>query len=217
MSPTDLNATTAESNAAALKAFSGLIKLGNLKAADLLSEIVRHPATLSNPSVSLEKIDHLVNKLSQTIPEVALVTMSFRGSFFGRTTVLFPVESAKALLRTLVSDMTWLDDYEISKQDSLCEICNIIISSVAGTVMNKLKTNVQFSVQEFREGPTTKILSGLLNNQGLGNQNNLCLIARTGLSVRNLEVNGDILLTFDSQSLEHIKPELQSFLTGVPK
>ncbi len=80
--------------------------------------------------------------------------LTFKGSFAGTASLVFPTESAAKLVTVLTDDGMDSSDLDAIRIGTLTKVGNIFLNGVMGIVSNELKRHIRFSVLAYVEDPS---------------------------------------------------------------
>ena len=184
-----------------------LINIGVGKAAALFNNMVKSHIELSVPDIKvnqLKDIDRDIKNLKGQ--NLSAVKLGFRGNFSGVTEIVFPNKSAINLVSLLTgedSDSSNLDDL---RAGTLNEVANMLLNSVMGVLANLLNTHFQYDIPTYSEDTIENLLK--INED----ENQIILLAETHFVIKNLDIEGDILILLELSAYEHLKEKLDSLL-----
>ncbi len=175
-----------------LDALQELLNIGVGRAAGSLNQMLEKPIRLHIPSIQLGKMEELSQEV-QSMKDTTLssVQLPFKGTFSGSSCLLFPTESATALVVALTGEAEDPDTMDSLREATLTEIGNIVLNGVMGSLANVLNHRITYSVPYYQE---TSI-------QGLVHPNpsdscEMILWAQTQFTVKEYNLTGDIMLMF---------------------
>ncbi|PCJ21593.1 MAG: chemotaxis protein CheC [Candidatus Cloacimonadota bacterium] len=181
-----------------LDALNEVINIGVGTAINSLNDLVQSYIKLSIPKIEFIQKSNLPKHLSAN--RYSIVVQSFTGSFEGVASLVFDHETAKKLVAKVLEmpiDNPLLDT---SINETLSEIGNIIINSLIGHISNILHTSLHFSLPIYTSGN----IKELSKHFYLNDDDDLLLVATTKFQIQSLEVEGVILLSFPSQSIQSL-------------
>lgn len=175
-----------------------LINIGVGKAAGILNEMVRFHVVLQVPFVKL--LTH--HQLSSEMKElgryrIAAVRLGFKGPFAGTAALVFPPESALKLVSVLTGEEPGSPDLDSVRAGTLTEVGNIVINGVMGSLGNILKKHINYSLPTYIEDTIDNLLVD--NDAG---PDPTVLLVRTTFSIRQLQIDGDVILLFEVGSFD---------------
>ncbi|MCB9915292.1 MAG: chemotaxis protein CheC [Planctomycetes bacterium] len=192
-----------------LDALRELINIGVGRAASTLSTMTGEPVRLSVPEVFDVPLSEVHRNLGDAIRPVADVRQTFQGALVGSADLLFPSESAAALVNAVTGDVGDDMDLDDLRVATLEEIGNIVLNCVMGTIGNLLDQEVLYAIPAFREAP----FEALFADAGADAQDS-CILVRARFTIVSIEVHGDLLLIFDSSSRAHLWTALDRLVHG---
>jgi chemotaxis protein CheC len=192
---------------ATIDAVEEIVNIGVGRAAGQLNQMTGSHIRLQVPSIHLIPFNELTslrkNIFSRDI--LSAVILRFKGSFSGITAVVFPPESAAALVMLLTGETEDSPDLDPMRIEALKEVGNIIINAVMGSIANVLSEHFTYSIPSYHEGPIAEIVE--LQNKQLGDDQ--VLIARTNFLIESLNIEGDILLILEIGSMDNLILSIQ--------
>ena len=180
---------------------NGLIELINLgleSGARVLNDLVEVPVELQ-----VTNLDQFSGaKLSEAMESSAgkkflAVGLPYQGKFSGSACLVLPAESVANFVKALTGEDICENDPKRTREITITEVGNIVLNGVMGTIGNKLKHTVTFSVPKYVEGGAEL----LLNLCGNVKFDDFVLVAKTRFVVKELSLEGDLVLMFDEDSL----------------
>ncbi|HTL90337.1 MAG TPA: chemotaxis protein CheX [Leptolyngbya sp.] len=185
---------------AQLDALQEFINIGVGRAAGMLNEMVDAPIQLSIPALKVFDSNSLKQELTQRFRErrFSAVRLGFSGSFTGSAELVFPTDSASALVSLLTGEDRDSPDLDAVKIGTLTEIGNIVINGVVGSLSNLLKQNMQYTLPTYLEDT----LEYLLTVDALPDRESVFLLAQAKFEIQQLEIMGEIILIFEMSSFE---------------
>ena len=175
-----------------LDALQELLNIGVGRAAGSLNQMLEKPIRLHIPFIQIGKIEELsqeVQKMKDT--PLSSVQLPFKGTFSGASCLLFPTESAKALVIALTGEAEDPDTMDSLREATLTEIGNIVLNGVMGSLANVLKHRIIYSVPFYQETS----IQGLLQPR-LSDSSEIILWAQTQFTIEEYDLTGDIMLMF---------------------
>ncbi len=175
-----------------LDALQELLNIGVGRAAGSLNQMLEKPIRLHIPAIQLGKMEELSQEVQGTKDTtLSSVQLPFKGTFSGSSCLLFPTESATALVVALTGEENDPDTMDSLRESTLTEIGNIVLNGVMGSLANVLNHRITYSVPYYQE---TSI-------QGLVKPNStedceMILWAQTQFTIEEYNLTGDIMLMF---------------------
>ncbi|MCU0630054.1 MAG: chemotaxis protein CheX [Methanoregulaceae archaeon] len=189
-------------DAATIDAIGEIVNIGVGRAAGQLNQMTGSHIRLQVPSIHLIPFNELTS-LKKSIfsgDVLCAVLLCFKGSFSGITAVVFPPESAAALVMLLTGEKEDSPDLDPMRIEALKEVGNIIINAVMGSIANVLSEHFTYSIPAYYEGPISDVAE--LQNKQVNEE--YVLMARTNFLIEALNIEGDILLILEIGSLENL-------------
>jgi chemotaxis protein CheC len=195
-----------------IDALRELINIGIGRAAGILNEMLDSRILLQVPSVKVFNLSQLQQELSEKFADaqLAAVRLSFTGSFSGTAELVFPTESASALVALLTGEEVGTPDLDSVKIGTLTEIGNITINGVIGSISNVLEQQMRYALPIYAEDSIEKLLQ--LDNYS---DRTVFLLAQARFTIEQLELIGDIILIFETSSFDVLVEAIDRLL-GVP-
>jgi chemotaxis protein CheC len=189
-----------------LDALAEFVNVGVGRAAAALNELVASHVELSAPQVDVVPLGELHHELGGIEQEeVSSVQMSFRGSLDGCAFLVFPPASALKLVTLLTGDESRPDDLDSILSGTLTEVGNILINSIVGTLSNVLRRPLHYSLPVYAEEPLVGLLAAQQHDE-----NALILLAKTNFVIRQMQIEGNLLLLFELMSFDTLLSALKS-------
>jgi chemotaxis protein CheC len=101
-------------------------------------------------------------------------------------------------VKLITSDDTASSDIDSILSGTLTEVGNILINSVVGTLSNVLSQPLHYSPPVYEEEPVMRLLAGQSRVEPL------IVLARTSFKIRQMQVEGSLLLVFELQSFDNL-------------
>lgn len=172
-----------------LEAIKELCNIGVGKGASVLNAMLSTHISLSVPSVEIVSSKHFRQELKSFAENsISAVELPFEGKVSGSAQLIFPTETASSLVAILVEDGDDLD-MDALRAGTFCEVGNIVLNGVMGSISNILGLIFDYSVPEYIETNS----DDYMQNSAL-NEDSHVLLARTRFSIDELDIEGDIAL-----------------------
>jgi chemotaxis protein CheC len=190
-----------------IDAIREIVNIGVGRAAGQLNEMTGSHIRLKIPFIDLIPFKDITKKEPQIISGDVLsaVLLDFKGSFSGVTAVVFPPESALALVMLLTGETEDSPDLDVMRIEALKEVGNIIINAVMGSIANVLSEHLTYSLPVYYEGPVGEI-AGLKKERPI---DEWVLLARASFLIESLNIEGNILLILEVGSLDHLAESIR--------
>ncbi len=189
-------------------ALQELLNIGVGRAGGSLNQMLEKPIRLHIPHIQLGKIDELsaeVQKMKDTT--LSSVQLPFKGTFSGSSCLLFPTDSAKALVIALTGESEDPDTMDSLREATLTEIGNIVLNGVMGSLANVLNHQIIYSVPFYQESS----LQGLLQPT-TSDSSDILLWAQTQFTIEEYDLTGDIMLMFGVPDLGLLIQAVNEFM-----
>jgi len=169
-----------------------LLNISVGRAAGSLNQMLEKPIRLHIPFIQLGKMEELSQEV-QKMKDATLssVQLPFKGTFSGASCLLFPTESAKALVIALTGESEDPDTMDSLREATLTEIGNIVLNAVMGSFANILKHQLIYSVPFYQETSIQKLLQPTPSDSS-----EMILWAQTQFTIEEYDLTGDIMLMF---------------------
>ncbi len=188
-----------------LDALSELVGLGIGKAADVLNTMLDSHIALTAPCIRLIRTDQLIPELSASEGDkLSAVQMRYAGSLDGSVELIFSTPEAGRLVDCIIGDEQVVEEgLDAIRAGTLCEVGNIVINALIGTISNALSFHLDYSVPSYLEGDAALLVS----DAGIQGEN-IVLLAETQFSVEMKNIRGNIAVFFSMVSFESLKRQL---------
>lgn len=178
-----------------------LINIGMGRAASSLNDLLDSFIKLQIPRVWVFKIDDVPEELAKFGNDTLfIVRQDFKGPFAGKVALIFPPESAASLVSVLTGEDKGSSDLDSVRAGTLCEIGNILINGVLGSICNVLEHTVDFSLPNYIESNVKSLLDQVISRS----EEKIILMAKTCFSVEALNIEGHFLLLLDTESFDKL-------------
>jgi len=134
------------------------------------------------------------------------VHLPFTGDFSGVVELVFPMDSALRFVSALTQDRINTADMDSIHAGALCEVGNIVLNTVMGTVSNHFGVKFVYSVPIYRGGDFTCMMPSHISMQ-----NAAVLFARVNFNIESIEVAGDIVLFFEIDSFNRLLEAIEVY------
>jgi len=191
-----------------LNVLKELINIGTGRSASVLNTMLQSHIVLQVPCVQLIPYNDLKYELKTLGGKwLAAVNMGFEGKFTGSTQLIFPTESASKLVAALVGEAPLPMDVDEIREGTLCEVGNIVLNGVMGSIANMLKLNFQYSVPNFMADSVDKLFA-----QNDAKSETVVLFARTNFKVEKLSIDGFVVMFFEVASLDELLKAIDNLI-----
>jgi chemotaxis protein CheC len=180
-----------------LDALQELINIGVGRAASMLNQMLDSRIILKIPVVSVLTLSEIEEELERRFngDSFAAVRLNFTGSFSGKANLVFPTESAAALVSLLTGEEIGSADLDSVKIGTLSEVGNIVINGIMGSISNILNQHLNYTIPIYIEDSIKHVLS--LEKVS---EQTIFLLAQARFTIETLEIMGEIVLIFEMDS-----------------
>jgi len=183
-----------------IEALKELINIGVGNGAAILNTMLNSHIILRVPQVKVLSVAQLKEELANLGGgRLSGVSLGFEGEFSGSAELMFPSETAMALVDTLVGENPIGMDFDSIRTGTLCEIGNVVLNGVMGSISNIFSSYFKYSVPEYIEDISENILGGLKKSSDM-----TVLLAKTRFIIEELDIDGDIMLFFEVGALDKL-------------
>lgn len=180
-----------------------LFNIGVGRAAQTLSTMLNSFIQLQVPTVEIfTNPDYSALKKRFGLDRVSTITMDYQSSFSGSVFLMVPPESATVLVSALVDEEPGPINLDPVRAGTLCEVGNMVINSLMGSIANVLKETVNYSLPEYKEDA----FENIFQERSANDDTSIC-IANTTMKIKELEINGNLIIVF---KVGHLKKLLAS-------
>lgn len=177
-----------------------LINIGIGRAAAVLNEMTSFHIHLDVPFIKVLPHKALKGEIEEFgSSRIAAVSLGFNGPFSGTAALVFPPDSTSKLVAVLTGEEPGTPDIDSVRAGTLTEVGNIVINGVMGSIGNIIKQRINYSVPTYMEDTIDNLLA--LNGPDV---NLLVLLVRTRFTIKQLQVEGDIILLFEVGSFDSL-------------
>lgn len=174
-----------------------LINIGMGRAAASFNELLDSFISLQIPRVWVFQIDEIPEELGKFgDSSLFIVRQDFQGPFSGKVALIFPPESAASLVSVLTGEEKGTPDLDSVRAGTLCEIGNILINGVLGSICNVLECTVNFSLPSYIESNVPTLLDQVICKS----KEKIILMAKTCFNIEALKIEGHFMLLLDTES-----------------
>ena len=171
-------------------ALQELLNIGVGRSAGSLNHMLETPIRMYIPSIRIGDMTELIEELPlHHESALSSVQLPFQGSFAGSACLLFPTDSATALVTALTGEPEGQDTLNALKETTLTEIGNIVLNGVMGSLSNVLQHHITYSVPFYHEIS----LKGLIQATP-SDSSEIILWAQTRFTIEKYDISGDIML-----------------------
>jgi chemotaxis protein CheC len=185
-----------------------LIGLGIGKAAEVLNTMLDSHIALCAPSIRIVSAPELIGFLAATDgAELSAVQMRYSGSMAGTVELIFSSGEGGRLVDCIMGDDPMVEEgLDAIRAGTLCEVGNIVINALMGTLANVLSLRLEYTVPAYIEGDAAR----LVTSAGLQAEN-VVLLAETEFLVEKKSIRGTIAVFFTMDSFAHLRDAMRSY------
>lgn len=177
-----------------------MINIGIGRGASVLNSVLGSHIQLNVPMVKILTPKELEKEMNLNDSEnLSAVNMPFNGPMTGNAELIFPSESASKLVQVFTDDEDESQDLDTLRAGALCEIGNVVLNAIMGSISNILEFHFNYTVPSYLEGTLDQLFPRI---EFKGDK--VILLIRTRFTVRELEVQGDIILFLKMGSFEKL-------------
>lgn len=190
-----------------LDAIKELVNIGVGRAAAMLNEITCSHITLQVPTlqvIGLDELDQIDGLSGQE--RAATVKIDFMGMFTGTTALIFPKESAAALVTAITGEKEDRLELDAIRAETLTEVGNIFINGVMGSIGNFLGQPLTYAPPVYVE----ETIAGIARTTRFAPDERV-LLANTRFFVENINVEGVIVMILEIGSLDVLLEKLAHY------
>lgn len=190
-----------------IDAIKELVNIGVGRAAAMLNEITCSHITLQVPTLQVIGIDELDHIDEISGPErAATVKIDFKGLFTGTTALIFPRESAAALVMAITGEEADQPELDAIRAETLTEVGNIFINGVMGSIGNFLGQHLTYAPPVYVE----ETIAGIARTTHFAPDERV-LLANTRFFVEKSNVEGIIAMILEIGSLDVLLERLAHY------
>ena len=191
-----------------LDALSEIINIGVGRSADVLNTMLNSHIDLQVPFVKILLSDDFRKEIEAIGSDsLSAVHLAFKGTFSGTAQLIFPAATASKLVMTVTGEEVRSESLDEIRSGTLCEIGNIVLNGLMGSISNVLKMQLKYSVPTYLEGK----IGNLTSARGNMSSDTKILLARTHFTIKELKIEGDIIVFFETGALDALLIEIGTF------
>lgn len=183
-----------------IEALRELINIGVGRSASILNTMLNSHIILQVPLLKVLNISELNDEVKTfSKGKLSTVILKFEGPFSGSAELIFPCETAMTLVNSLVGENPIGMDFDSIRSGTLCEIGNVVLNGVMGSISNIFSSYFKYSVPEYIEDVAENIFSERVVDFDMK-----VLLAKTKFIIKELNIDGDIMLFFEVSALDRL-------------
>lgn len=189
-----------------------IIGIGIGKAAQVLNSMLNSHIVLSAPVLRLVGVNELTGALNENGErELSAVQMHYSGGIDGTVELIFDTVEAGKLVDCLIGEETVEEEgLDAIRAGTLCEVGNIVINALLGTLSNVLDFNLRYTVPLYLEGDAARLIEDAGVNVG-----GVVLLAETEFAVERRSIKGKIAVFFSLASFEYLRKAVFQYAGSV--
>lgn len=173
-----------------INALKELFNIGVRRGAAVLDSMLNAHIRLEVPSLLIISPKDLMGALDDYQSDrISAVGMDFEGKVTGTSHLVFLKNAASALVRALVGNESTESDYDTIRDGTLCEVGNIVLNAVLGSIANLLQLDFRYSIPSYTEENIESLLGA-----DQGDTDEKVLLARTSFKIDELHIKGEIVI-----------------------
>lgn len=183
-----------------------VINKGVSKGAEVMNTLLQAVVELHVPYLTLVEPAKIYSYLDGAGEYYSAINMQYLGDMNGSVQLIFTRDSAFKLIASVLPDEIEAGTNPMDERMSgaLCEVGNILVNAVIGTISNVLGMSLNYSVPEYVEGNIKEMMSSIdFGSRGM------VLAAKTQFSVQDLNIFGDLLLFFSVSSFTKLLDKIR--------
>ncbi|MDA8426141.1 MAG: hypothetical protein M0Z80_08370 [Treponema sp.] len=172
----------------ALERLKPMVARGLDRAAEVLAALLDASVGIAAPEMSTVHASELQSVLGMDgATSISAVEMNFSGRFGGAAQLIFLSEDAGRLADCVTSGLD-LPEHEMESMRSgtLCEVGNVVINAILGTIANGLAIEFCYTVPLYLHGKPEEVIATATAGEGI------VILVRARFRVAAVEVEGDI-------------------------
>lgn len=184
-----------------------LVTLGVGQAAEVLNLMLDSHIELAAPEVRILTTEALRDSLQTGAYRLSAVSMRYRGEIEGVSELVFRSAEAGRLVDCITGEEQCREEgLDALRAGTLCEVGNIVINAIMGTVSNELRFHLTYSVPTYLEGDV-----GLLIAETRLEETQAVLLVKTIFRVQTLQIEGEIAVFLSMDSLQRLQAALDGY------
>jgi chemotaxis protein CheC len=173
-----------------INALKKLFNIGVRRGAAVLDSMLNARIQLEIPNLLVMSPKDLIGALEDFQNDrISAVEMDFKGKVTGTSHLVFLKNAASALVRALVGNESTESNYDEIRDGTLCEVGNIVLNAVLGSIANLLQLEFRYSIPSYTEENIESLLGA-----GQDDTDEKVLLARTCFKIDELHIEGEIVI-----------------------
>lgn len=188
-----------------------VLNIGMGKAGDVLSRLVNTKVYLTVPELNICRAEELPEHLDYLgTSDILSVTQGFSGILSGEAIMVMSNYSGMLLRQKVIEHAFENNDPELSKQEILIEVGNIVINNLVGSWSKIFYDHFKFQVPEYREARITELVYDHLDKTKFNNMEMFAIWGNTHFEVKEFFILGSVFILFDRHSIEKLVGSIES-------
>ncbi|MFZ2960424.1 MAG: hypothetical protein WA705_26395 [Candidatus Ozemobacteraceae bacterium] len=143
-------------------AITEVLNLGMGSAAGTLSEVLDEEIIVSIPSIEFTSKKDMPGKLGRnSYSQLAAISETFAGPFFGESLLIFSEESGVELVSSLLKTPLLIAHLSELEEEVLLEVGNMVLNACLGGIANVLETEITATIPRVIKGTCENIFQDL--------------------------------------------------------
>ena len=195
--------------------FREILNIGICHAAKKLSLILNDEINISAPDLKIATLDSIAKLYNEDeYKELSCVSQNMDGEIRGQCILAFTGEDSilltEAILNNLPANIFTSSE---TKEESLVEVANVIMSSCLSTLADLLNTPISLSVPKYMDTNPLDLLHSCVQYQKskFENQSSLAIIMSTVLSAASKSAKGKLLFIENIGSMNVILEQMNVY------
>ncbi len=187
-------------------AITEIVNIGVGRGSATLSQMLDEEVLLNVPYANVISFNKILTEFeSMNMEQVHSVEMQFYGEYEGLANVIFSTESANHLAALLAGLSLDSPDLIMIKDGVITEVGNIILNAVMGSFGNILAAPFEYNIPQSFEGDIADLYHNLDHEKF-----SQILVCRTNFSIKQKDIEGEILIMYEIKSFNKLKELLDS-------
>ena len=178
-------------------ALKELINIGVGRGASVLNTMLNSHIHLQVPFIKVLSMTDWKSEMADFLgSRMVSVLLPFKGNCSGTAHLIFPTDAASALLTALVGEEHADPDIDSIRSGTLCEVGNVVLNGVMGSIANLLELQFEFSVPTYVEESGENLLCTDIADFG-----SVIVFGHTRFVVEELDIEGNFVLVLEVEAL----------------
>lgn len=183
-----------------LDALQELINIGVGRGAKVLNTVLHSHIRLQVPVVKIVTLDELKEEmLRRGESRLSSVNLDFKGNCNGNAELIFPSESASRLVNLFSEEEEPESNLDSIRVGTLCEIGNIVLNALMGSISNLLSLRLSYTVPNYIEGSIEELAPSFRPSG-----DSVIFLAWTNFTIDVHEITGSFVLFLEVSSFDKL-------------